>query len=151
MASRFLFPALLAGVVTAGGAIGFAWPIHTEAQAEGRAVHFSLCHSGGGTNCVVDGDTIWLAGVKIRIMDIDAPETHPSKCPMEADLGGKATARLQALLNAGSFNVESRGARDTDKYGRQLRVLTRKGRSLGAKLVEEGLAREWGGARRPWC
>src|SRR5687767_13525428 len=27
---------------------------------------FGLCHTGGGRNCVVDGDTIWLEGVKIR-------------------------------------------------------------------------------------
>src|SRR4249919_347673 len=40
------------------------------------AVHFSLCHIGGGQNCVVDGDTIWFNGQKIRLADIDTPETH---------------------------------------------------------------------------
>jgi hypothetical protein len=27
----------------------------------------------------------------------------------------------------------------------------RDGQSLGLTLVSEGLAREWDGARRPWC
>lgn len=111
---------------------------------------FSLCHTGGGTNCVVDGDTIWLKGVKIRIADIDAPETHPPRCQSEAELGNRATIRLQQLLNAGAFTVETAG-RDEDRYGRKLRVFTRDGQSLGAILVNEGLARPWGGARRPWC
>ncbi|WP_443970839.1 thermonuclease family protein [Sphingobium sp. CR28] len=111
---------------------------------------FVLCHTGGGTNCVVDGDTIWLDGVKIRIADIDAPETHPPRCQSEADLGNKATLRLQQLLNAGAFMVEA-ADRDQDRYGRKLRVITRDGKSLGSMLVSEGLARPWGGARRPWC
>lgn len=113
-------------------------------------VHFGFCHSGGGTNCVVDGDTFWMAGTKIRIADIDAPETHPSRCAVEADLGAKATARLQALLNAGPVTL-ARADRDADKYGRKLRIVTRDGKSLGDTLVAEGLARPWGGQRMPWC
>ena len=44
---------------------------------------FPLCHTGGGYNCVVDGDTIWLGGQNIRIADIDAPETHKPRCASE--------------------------------------------------------------------
>jgi len=101
-------------------------------------------------NCVVDGDTIWLDGEKIRIADIDAPETHPPRCDREADLGRRATERLHELVNAGPFSVAVMG-RDTDRYGRKLRVLTRDGKSLGAALVSEGLARTWAGRREPWC
>ncbi|WP_373886166.1 thermonuclease family protein [Sphingobium sp. CFD-1] len=111
---------------------------------------FTLCHTGGGTNCVVDGDTIWLDGQKIRVADIDAPETHPSRCALEADLGTRATHRLQELVNAGPFAVTTLD-RDADKYGRKLRVLTRGGQSLGDVLVNEGLARTWTGKREPWC
>lgn len=114
-------------------------------------VRFSLCHSGGGVNCVVDGDTVWLAGEKIRVADIDAPETHPSRCPLEARLGQAATIRLQALLNAGPVSL-GRIKRDTDRYGRKLRLLMRNGESLGMVLVREGLARPYtGGRRQPWC
>lgn len=113
-------------------------------------VRFGLCHSGGGANCVVDGDTFWIAGTKIRIADIDAPETHPSRCAEEADLGERATLRLRDLLNAGPVTLAS-ADRDTDRYGRKLRIVTRDGRSLGDTLIAEGLARRWGGRRMPWC
>lgn len=114
------------------------------------AAAFGLCHTGGGYNCVVDGDTLWVAGEKVRVADIDAPETHPSRCALEADLGRRATLRLQSLVNAGPFSLATLD-RDTDRYGRKLRVLVRGGRSLGDQLVSEGLARTWTGRREPWC
>ncbi|MFC3579399.1 thermonuclease family protein [Sphingomonas hylomeconis] len=122
----------------------------TAATTDSAAPRFDLCFTGGGTNCVVDGDTFWMAGEKIRIADIDTPETHPSRCALEADLGGRATLRLQALLNAGPVTLVTAG-RDTDRYGRKLRVVERGGVSLGDILVAEGLARPWTGRRRPWC
>jgi len=113
-------------------------------------IRFGLCHSGGGTNCVVDGDTFWLNGAKIRIADIDTPETHPSRCAVEADLGAKATRRLQALLNQGDLDLTGSG-RDTDRYGRKLRIVMRQGVSIGDVLVSEGLARAYGRGRQSWC
>jgi endonuclease YncB( thermonuclease family) len=98
----------------------------------------------------VDGDTIWKDGVKIRVADIDAPETHPPRCAFEADLGRKATLRLQELLNQGPVDLAAID-RDEDIYGRKLRVLSRNGQSLGVQLVQEGLARPWAGSRKPWC
>jgi micrococcal nuclease len=41
--------------------------------------------------CVVDGDTFWLEGEKIRIADIDTPEISEPKCDAEYQLGMKAT------------------------------------------------------------
>lgn len=111
---------------------------------------FEYCHSGGGTDCVVDGDTFWFRGEKYRIADIDTPETHGPRCGAEGELGARATQRLQALMNAGPFSLE-RGERDVDRYGRALRVVTRGGESIGAMLVAEGLARSWDGSRHPWC
>jgi endonuclease YncB( thermonuclease family) len=129
-----------------------AEPVRIEERAPVAADRtFSFCHSGGGTNCVVDGDTIWLEGVKIRMADIDAPETHPPRCQTEAELGERATRRLHQLVNEGPFEIEAIGNRDADQYGRKLRVLIRNGRSLGDILVSEGLARTWTGRREPWC
>lgn len=102
-------------------------------------------------NCVVDGDTLWFAGAKIRIADIDAPEVTDPRCDYEKQLGDKATFRLLELLNVGPFEVRTIGDRETDKYGRKLRVLLRNGQSLGLQLVDEGLARPWTGRREPWC
>lgn len=115
-----------------------------------KANQFSICHTGGGYNCVVDGDTVWVEGKKIRISDIDAPETHPPRCEVERDLGERATLRLAAILNEGPFNLLVRG-RETDRYGRMLRVIERDGVSIGDRLISEGLARPWEGKRRPWC
>jgi micrococcal nuclease len=114
------------------------------------SARFELCGNGARTDCVVDGDTIWLKGVKIRVADIDAPELHPSRCPQEEQLGTAAKLRLQALLNVGPFSLRSVD-RDIDRYGRELRVLLRDGKSLGETLVDEGLARRWIGHRDPWC
>ncbi len=100
---------------------------------------------------VVDGDTFWIGGDKIRIADIDTPETHPPRCAYEAELGAKATRRLAVLLDQGPFALEPIGGRDLDRYGRKLRIVTRNGRSLGDILVAEGLARTWTGRREPWC
>ena len=125
-------------------------PISIDHGSPQPSQSFSLCFIGGGWNCVVDGDTFWNEGVKIRVADIDAPETHPPRCSYEADLGNRATLRFQELLNQGSFTLQSI-ERDEDRYGRKLRVVVRDGESLGMRLVNEGLARPWTGSRQPWC
>lgn len=111
---------------------------------------FSFCGESTRMNCVVDGDTFWFRGEKIRIADIDTPELSPPRCEAERMKGEAAKASLLALLNAGTFSL-STGLRDEDKYGRKLRTVTRAGRSLGDALVDEGLARRWDGARHGWC
>src|SRR4051812_37460338 len=84
---------------------GTAGAVAEVPEGPARTVDFGFCHSGGGTNCVVDGDTFWMDGEKIRIADIDAPETHPSRCAEEERLGNAATRRLQALLSAGPVRL----------------------------------------------
>lgn len=116
----------------------------------GERVTFSFCHVGAGYNCVVDGDTIWLKGQKIRIADIDAPETHDYRCASEKELGDRATRRLEELLESGSITLQSID-RDEDTYGRKLRIVLVNGESVGDTLVSEGLARWYAGGRRPWC
>lgn len=112
---------------------------------------FQMCATGSRKACVVDGDTIWLNGQKIRIADIDTPEVGEPKCSSELALGKRATGRMLDLINEGPFELKAWPGRDTDRYGRKLRVLIRDGRSLGDILVSEGLARTWSGRREPWC
>lgn len=144
----------LAGIF--GGLGWAALPLVMGAEGEGIASasarrHFTLCDSGGGANCVVDGDTFWLGGVKIRIADIDTPETHPARCAQEANLGEAATRRLRELLNAGAVSLTSID-RDADRYGRKLRLVSVDGRGVGDTLIAEGLARAYaGGFRNGWC
>jgi endonuclease YncB( thermonuclease family) len=113
---------------------------------------FPLCRGPARTSCVIDGDTLWYRGEKIRIADINAPETSDPQCAREAALGRKATLRLQALLNRGPFSLAPNpDGRATDVYGRSLYVITRNGDSIGAALVGEGLAENWRGYRGSWC
>ncbi len=111
--------------------------------------HFRRCNGHNRDNCVVDGDTIRLNGERIRLQDIDTPETHRARCSSEQARGDRATERLTELMNSGDVAVEAGSGRD--RYGRQLRTVTRDGRSVGDTLVSEGLARRWDGARHPWC
>lgn len=152
-AGRWLAAALLP--ITGLGALLLV-PDAGEAQAIGsgesvRAL-FPVCRGSQRVTCVVDGDTIWLRGTKIRIADIDTPEVSQPACPRERALGLRATERLRELLNAGAFRLEAPAdGRTRDRYGRELRIITRGGQSLGAVLVREGLAAPWGGPRKAWC
>ena len=139
---------LLAGAI--GGLVGTNWPTNS-ASAQARAAHtFAVCGTIRKT-CVVDGDTIWLEGAKIRIADIDTPEISSPKCDAEHARGIRARDRLVVLLNEGEFELRPIGNRDEDQYGRKLRVIVRSGRSLGDQLVSENLARTWTGRRESWC
>lgn len=124
---------------------------HLAPAASSNAARFATCGYLIRDNCVVDGDTFFIKGEKIRIADIDAPETSGAQCADEADLGARAKARLRELLNEGPFELRSYRSRDTDRYGRKLRTVVRDGRSIGELLISEGLARRWEGRRRPWC
>lgn len=123
---------------------------NVQAAGEELQARFELCGKVRVT-CVVDGDTFWLDGVKVRIADIDTPEVSRPQCEQELALGNQATNRLVELMNAGPFELHTSGDRDEDRFGRKLRVVVRNGSSLGDQLVAEGLARKWTGRREPWC
>lgn len=134
-----------------------AWPDISPVSSATRPdmavaspIVFPICAGGTRVTCVVDGDTFWLDGSKIRIADIDTPEVGSPGCASEAALGRQATLRMRELLSAGSFDLVTVD-RDEDVYGRKLRVVERDGRSLGAMLVAEGLASTWEGRQHEWC
>ncbi len=111
---------------------------------------FSLCGGVQRVTCVVDGDTFWFRGEKIRIADIDTPELSPPRCRREHERGLAAKQRLLEILNSGPLSLKV-AARDEDRFGRKLRIVYRDRRSVGDMLVAEGLARKWQGSRRSWC
>ena len=98
---------------------------------------------------VVDGDTLDVAGERIRIVNIDTPEMPPkAKCASEADGALRARDRLDMLVRAGPVTLERTG---TDRYGRTLAHVRVDGEDAGEALVAAGLARPWEGRRRSWC
>ena len=144
--SAALCAALFLAIFLSGG------PASTRAAVGGDPYRasFGICFGPDRFSCVVDGDTIWFEGRKIRIADINTPEISKPGCASEERLGQKAKIRLQALLNQGNFSLQSID-RDQDQYGRDLRIITRDGESLGDIMVAEGLAERWQGYRRDWC
>lgn len=112
---------------------------------------------GRGTFCVVDGDTFKLGDRSIRLVGIDAPETHPARCEAEAAKGEAATAELQRLLNQGPFVMTGRIDEPQDRYGRDLRSVTRmrpdgSTQSIARDMLESGTVRRYaGGLRGGWC
>ncbi|RWN58453.1 thermonuclease family protein [Mesorhizobium sp.] len=54
-----------------------------------------------GAVIIIDGDTVRIDGVTIRLLDIDTPETDRPRCENELSLGLEASERLRQLLDAG--------------------------------------------------
>jgi endonuclease YncB( thermonuclease family) len=84
---------LLAVGLLGGAAAGYA-AFELPPNSIGGGRNFGLCRWAFQQNCVIDGDTIRYDGVKIRLADIDTPETSRPKCAFEAALGQKAKRRL---------------------------------------------------------
>lgn len=126
-------PVLVAASVFTIGMAVTNWDRVVASPVIGRitGTNFAICVTNVRWNCVVDGDTFWRNGRKIRIADIDTPEVFSPKCPSEYARGMQATHRLRDLLNEGPFELESLPDRDQDKYGRDLRIVLRNGRSIG--------------------
>jgi len=108
---------------------------------------------------VVDGDTvevlarIWpdhYVETLVRLAGIDAPEIR-GRCAEEIALAERAKARLAALLVGNRLQLVDV---HYGKYAGRVvaRVLTEDGRDVAKILLEEKLARPYGGGRRaPWC
>ena len=118
--------------------------------------HFTRCGPGRGRACVIDGDTFKIGQRKIRIIGIDTAEVD-AQCTAEAVLAERATAELQRLLNQGPFRMVGRIAASKDRYGRDLRAITRlradgTEQSIAEDMRKSGLARRYlGGFRSGWC
>jgi endonuclease YncB( thermonuclease family) len=157
--SRFLFaarPFALAGVLFVAWAGADPMlvdpPGFLSSEPEQISAHFTRCGPGRGNACVVDGDTFKLGKRKIRIIGIDAPETHPARCAEEARLGEQATDKLQELLNRGPFEMVAPVYGKQDRYGRDLRSIRRGDQSIADDMRESGLAHRYlGGFKQGWC
>ena len=132
---------------------GLAAPAHAQEVLQGRIQ-------------VIDGDTIWhyaprsRSPEKIRLVDIDAPESHRSSCERELVAGLRAKARLLELMSIRPVAIERcdvHGQACDDRFGRTLaRIRLANGREAGAVLIAEGLALPYQPGRKAernahWC
>ena len=155
--TRWLGLLAAAGIVWLGVDPGLVEPpAFLATEPELVSEQFTLCREGGRRACVVDGDTFRLGNRRIRIIGIDAPETHPSRCEREARLGETAAVRLQVLLNEAPFEMVGRLDEPTDRYGRELKSLRQlppdgSKPSIAERMRGEGHARANYGFKRSWC
>jgi len=98
---------------------------------------------------VIDGDTFDLNGTRIRVAGIDAPETHSSRCPREAQLGAAAAQKLAELLRGRPLWISGL---KTDRWGRAVAYVRVKGEDVADAMISAGLARNYDGKQRQsWC
>jgi len=119
---------LVVALALAGGAVVALKP--SERALEGRA------H-------VVDGDTINLNDIKIRLKGIDAPEMEQtcSRSGRSYSCGDVARRALIALVSGQIVQCRASGH---DRYQRVLARCTVQGNDIGARMVEEGWALSYG-------
>jgi len=101
--------------------------------------------------CLVDGDTIWLKGVKYRLAGYDTPEPTTNICggDFERQLAARASARLLHILNTYKWTIEPSGK--TGGYGRALATIRVGQQDVGDVLISERLARRWPDGDKWWC
>lgn len=101
--------------------------------------------------CIVDGDTLWLDGVNIRLKSFDTPEPYTNLCNGAAErrLAHRASAKLLQLLNSNTWTIETFGMDRTGK--RRLATIRIDGVDVGDLLINAGLARRWPDGDEFWC
>lgn len=98
-----------------------AWSVCTGPDRAERAV-----------SCVVDGDTFWTSGVRIRLSCINTPELGEPGFVAARDALARHLARPGA-----SLLLEGRA----DRFGRQLGAVLVDGQAIDGAMVATGLAR----------
>ncbi len=122
----------------------------TDGEKLVAARNMPNCGGSARVTCIVDGDTLWLDGTKIRIANIDAPEID-ARCTREKQLALDAKAKLRSLLSGRAFTVRASGK---DRYGRTLATLSTDRGDVGEALVGSQLAVSWAGKKADaadWC
>lgn len=93
-----------------------------------------------GTAQVIDGDTLAIDNLRVRLDGIDAPEssqTCMTRLGQVWNCGAKASHMLAQLIGREPVTCEDRGL---DKYGRTLGTCVVRGLNLNAAMVRAGFA-----------
>lgn len=139
---------VLFGAAIAAAIVGISDVTNGNAREPVRSGQFGHCYNQAGADCVVDGDTIYLAGARVEIAGLDAPRIQGARCERERDRGIEAAGRLLELLNSGQVSV---AGGETGADGQLLSKIAVDGRDIGAAMVSAGVAREEGGGQSGWC
>jgi endonuclease YncB( thermonuclease family) len=96
-----------------------------------------------GAARVIDGDSLFVRGVEIRLYGIDAVELYQTCTRAERTwrCGADAAAALRAATAGRDITCRSR---DRDRYGRTVAICHAGGLDLGAAMVKGGFAIAYG-------
>src|SRR5262245_18090141 len=100
-----------------------------------------------GQPTVVDGDTVRIAGVSIRLTDYDTPELFSPRCPRERMWAEAAKLELERIISQIKLELVPCA---TSNYGRL-------GRPLAEYMINRNLAAPyvcrpgWCPPKRNWC
>lgn len=96
-----------------------------------------------GAARAIDGDSLVVSGREMRLKGLDAPELRQS-CEIDGQsvaCGRRAAAALRRWLARGPVTCTGN---ETDRYARLLVVCRVYGQDIGADLVRQGLAVDFG-------
>jgi endonuclease YncB( thermonuclease family) len=96
-----------------------------------------------GQASIIDGDTLEIYGVRIRLWGIDAPESSQlcrGDDSIQYRYGAKAANDLDSYLSGRPINCVPV---NLDRYGRTVATCSLDGADLGEWLVRNGLALDW--------
>src|SRR5690606_29240143 len=103
---------MMSSRVWIAAAVLVAAVLHAEAQTttSHSVRNIPLCGSAKRITCIVDGDTVWIEGEKIRLEGFNSPEVN-GQCGREKELARQATDELQRILSSEPFSI-TRNDRD---------------------------------------
>jgi endonuclease YncB( thermonuclease family) len=88
---------------------------------------------------VIDGDTLDIAGERMRLHGIDAPEKDQT-CTMDGQVWECGIAAWGYLVELLADQIVTCDPRDIDRYGRTVAVCFADGQDINAAMVAEGWA-----------
>ena len=135
-ASRLLSRPIIA-ITVIGGILGLMIGALLPLQNNGGIASAS---SAVGTARIVDGDTLWIGDIKIRLHGIDAPEADQICNDVDGtpyNCGKRSTQALTALVASESVRCEGDSK---DRYGRLLAVCYVGEKDLNSAMVSRGWA-----------
>lgn len=131
---RARFPREWTLLILVGTALGLARS-DLNAETGGDATGIGMDISGPAR--VIDGDTIDIAGERIRLDGIDAPEMDQTCSPDRRRVGDLARRRLAIIAHGRTVRCARRGV---DRYGRTLAACRVGETDVAADLVRAGWA-----------
>jgi endonuclease YncB( thermonuclease family) len=139
---------LLFAAVLAVGTVGIsAATLFRSGAPSAPPPRFGQCYNAGGPDCVLDGDTIYLGGDKVKIAGMVTAKIQSASCDHERIRGIDAALQLATLINKGDVTL---GGTVRSPDGELRQTVEVNGQDVSAAMISSGAARSPDGDRN-WC